>query len=271
MTRNRKKRHENEPAVAAETERRPASARSLVDQMVAAGEWPEPELLEQIVAAGEAAVEPLLESSRRRPRGWPAGGSDLPCGGAPEHAPAGLRPARPLCGRPVLQERDHRSLGHALAAYGPPGLDALIELIRDPTVSGIPARAPHRRRLTRRRALTRSSEPGSPRPSAGSSLGSPKSSRRRKRSRTNSWPQPPPEDAPIERAGRRGVRAGRRREHDRLRRTWNDLSTPATIEELDDEAIRHMDDSSNEIAPDRRRSSISPWISPSWRTPRAAT
>src|SRR5437870_3946590 len=53
------------------TEQAPPDAQTLVDQMVAAGEWPEPELLEQIVQAGDAAVEPLLEILRTKPRGWP--------------------------------------------------------------------------------------------------------------------------------------------------------------------------------------------------------
>ena len=46
-------------------------ARSLVERMVAAGEWPEPALMEQIVAAGDEAVEPLLEVLRTEPEGWP--------------------------------------------------------------------------------------------------------------------------------------------------------------------------------------------------------
>ena len=105
--------------------------------MVAAGEWPEPELLEQILAAGEAAVEPLREVLKTRPRGWPDEAPDLPCRGPPERAPAGLRPARPVCALARFYKNDTTdSVGHALAAYGRPGLDALIELIRDPSVSG---------------------------------------------------------------------------------------------------------------------------------------
>ena len=49
----------------------PRDARSLVERMVAAGEWPEPALMEQIVAAGDEAVEPLLEVLRTEPEGWP--------------------------------------------------------------------------------------------------------------------------------------------------------------------------------------------------------
>src|ERR1043166_8778399 len=46
-------------------------ARELVERMVAAGEWPEPDLFEQIAAEGEEAVEPLLEVVRRPAEGWP--------------------------------------------------------------------------------------------------------------------------------------------------------------------------------------------------------
>jgi hypothetical protein len=41
------------------------TARGLVELLVDAGDWPEPELLEAIVAEGDAAVEPLLEIVRR--------------------------------------------------------------------------------------------------------------------------------------------------------------------------------------------------------------
>ena len=104
--------------------------------MVTAGEWPEPGLLEQIVAAGEAAVEPLLDVLKTRPRGWP------------EEAPichaAGLlsvlQPASAppdLCAVARFYKNDTvDSMGNALAAYGRPGLDALIALIQDPSVSG---------------------------------------------------------------------------------------------------------------------------------------
>src|SRR5205823_667656 len=45
---------EREPQaeLVAATEQAPPDAQTLVDRMVAAGEWPEPELLEQIVQAG---------------------------------------------------------------------------------------------------------------------------------------------------------------------------------------------------------------------------
>jgi hypothetical protein len=57
-------------STAVEKESPSRDARSLVDRMVAAGEWPEPALMEQIVAAGDEAVEPLLEVLRTDPDGW---------------------------------------------------------------------------------------------------------------------------------------------------------------------------------------------------------
>jgi uncharacterized protein YecA (UPF0149 family) len=47
------------------------AARELVDRLVAAGEWPEPQLLEDILTQGEAAVESLREVIRRDVSGWP--------------------------------------------------------------------------------------------------------------------------------------------------------------------------------------------------------
>jgi hypothetical protein len=47
------------------------TAESLVEQMVAAGKWPAPELLEAIVAQGEQAIGPLLEVVRREFGAWP--------------------------------------------------------------------------------------------------------------------------------------------------------------------------------------------------------
>jgi hypothetical protein len=47
------------------------TARDLVVQMVAAGEWPDPQLFEEVLAQGEAAVEPLREVVRRDVHGWP--------------------------------------------------------------------------------------------------------------------------------------------------------------------------------------------------------
>ena len=46
-------------------------AHTLVDQMVATGESPEPALLEKIIDAGDAAVAPLISILCTYPRGWP--------------------------------------------------------------------------------------------------------------------------------------------------------------------------------------------------------
>ena len=126
---------ENEPGAGPELAP-PASVRSLVEQMVAAGEWPEPTLLEQIVAAGQSAVEPLREVLKSRPRGWPEEASIC-------HAAGLLSVIQPASALPDLcvlarfyKNDTTTSMGNALAAYGRPGLDALIELIRDPSVSG---------------------------------------------------------------------------------------------------------------------------------------
>jgi hypothetical protein len=49
----------------------PPDLKSLVQQVVEAGEWPAPELLDQIVSAGAAAVGPLLDALRARPHTRP--------------------------------------------------------------------------------------------------------------------------------------------------------------------------------------------------------
>lgn len=48
------------------------TAQVLVAQMVAAGEWPDPELLRAILNQGEAAIEPLLDVIHQPGHGWPA-------------------------------------------------------------------------------------------------------------------------------------------------------------------------------------------------------
>ena len=48
------------------------AARTLVAQLDAAGEWPDPGLLEALVAQGHDAIEPLRELVRRDVHGWPA-------------------------------------------------------------------------------------------------------------------------------------------------------------------------------------------------------
>jgi hypothetical protein len=109
---------------------------AIVQQMVAEGELPRPELLQQILEFGEAAVAPLLEILNSRPRGWPAE--------APLCHAAGLlsvlRPASalpPLCAAARFYKGDTvQRLADAIASFGPAALDDLIDLVRDPAVSG---------------------------------------------------------------------------------------------------------------------------------------
>ena len=114
----------------------PPDARSLVGQMVAAGEWPAPALVEQILAAGDAAVEPLREVLETRPLGWPA---EAPVA----HAAGILGMLRPPSALPDLVDlaRFYRNetghvAGDAIATYGPEGFDTLLELIGDPSITG---------------------------------------------------------------------------------------------------------------------------------------
>ena len=111
-------------------------ARGLVSQLVAAGEWPEPVLAEQILAAGDAAVEPLREVLKTRPLGWPAEAPIV-------HAAGILGMLRPPPALPDLIElaRFYKNetgqvAGDAIATYGPEGLDTLLELIGDPSITG---------------------------------------------------------------------------------------------------------------------------------------
>jgi hypothetical protein len=114
----------------------PADPPDLVDQMVQAGEWPKPELVEQIAAAGEAAVEPLREVARSRPRGWP---SEAPLvhavGLLGELKPPSALPELAAVAREYLNETSQEA-GDALARYGAEGFEALLGLIQDPAVAG---------------------------------------------------------------------------------------------------------------------------------------
>ncbi len=114
----------------------PPDAAALVDRMVAAGEWPEPALLEQIAQAGDAAVEPLIAILRTYPRGWP---QEAPL----DHAIGLLSVIRPPRAIPELIEivrRYSAELGEAasqaLGRYGTIAFEPLLELCRDPAVTG---------------------------------------------------------------------------------------------------------------------------------------
>jgi len=127
------------PLIATEADlRQEASpdARSLVSQMVAAGEWPEPRLVEQILAAGDAAVEPSREIIRTRPVGWPAEAPIV-------HAAGILSMLRPPSALPdlIAAARFYKSgigrvVADAIATYGSESFDTLLELIGDPSITG---------------------------------------------------------------------------------------------------------------------------------------
>jgi hypothetical protein len=122
--------------LAAEEETSPRDARSLVAQMVEAGEWPEPALMEQIVAAGDEAVEPLLGILRTNPHGRP---DEAPL----DHAIGLLSMIRPSEALPALVDVMRRykndtgeSASEAITRFGEEGFNTLLELILDPTIVG---------------------------------------------------------------------------------------------------------------------------------------
>jgi hypothetical protein len=109
---------------------------ALVERMVAAEEWPKPELLEQILQAGDAAVEPLIALLRTDPHGWP---EDAPV----SHAIGLLSILRPPVAIPELASIIKRyddevveDAGHALGDFGIPGFEALLDLCRDLSITG---------------------------------------------------------------------------------------------------------------------------------------
>jgi hypothetical protein len=119
-----------------EAHRTPGDARSMVEQMVAARQWPDPALMEQIIAAEEDAVEPLLEFLQIDPRGWP---EEAPLCNAVgllgEIRPPRAIPALVDVIRRYRTETAHEA-GDALARFGSEGFDALMDLLRDPSIVG---------------------------------------------------------------------------------------------------------------------------------------
>jgi hypothetical protein len=104
--------------------------------MVEIGEWPPPELFEQIVQAGDAAVDPLLAILRTDPHGWPEEARL-------DHAIGLLSVIRPPRAIPELIEIVRRypaelgeSAAEALKSFGPIAFEPLLELCRDPAVTG---------------------------------------------------------------------------------------------------------------------------------------
>jgi hypothetical protein len=108
------------------------TARELVDQMVAAGEWPEPALLQAIIDKGEEAIAPLLDVIRQHAHGWP---EEAPL----DHA-LGLLTHLPRSDAvlPVVLElfrhyddETLESLPDVLVPYGQVVVEPLLEVIRD--------------------------------------------------------------------------------------------------------------------------------------------
>jgi hypothetical protein len=108
----------------------------LVARMVAAGEWPEPEIIAAIARAGDSAVEPLIAVLHTYPRGWP------------EEAPLGfalglLSVIRSPAAIPELIEVIKRYGGdsgqeavEALGRFGAIAFEPVLEVCRDPEVTG---------------------------------------------------------------------------------------------------------------------------------------
>jgi hypothetical protein len=119
-----------------EVGRLPRDARYLVERMVAAGEWPEPEIVEQIVAAGDEAVDPLLEILATNPRGWP---EEAPL----DHAIGLLGEIGSPRALPALVDVIRRykgdtgeSAADAIVRFGEEGFGTLLGLILDPGIVG---------------------------------------------------------------------------------------------------------------------------------------
>jgi SEC-C motif len=111
-------------------------AQVLVEKLVAAGRWPPPDLLRQILNADDAAVEPLRAILRTDLRGWPAQAALV-------HAIRLVSNLHPPDAIPELVSIIRRYINkveeeaaEALARFGTPGFEALLDLCRDPSIHG---------------------------------------------------------------------------------------------------------------------------------------
>jgi hypothetical protein len=111
------------------------TARQLVEQMTAAGEWPEPRLLQDILAQGDAAVEPLREVVRREVHGWP---DEAPLCFAVDLL-GGLGAASAIPDLLALFSRyDNetlQSVSTTLGLFGGLAFDALLDVVRNPALN----------------------------------------------------------------------------------------------------------------------------------------
>jgi hypothetical protein len=107
------------------------TARALVDELVAAGEWPTPQLLEDILGQGEEAVEPLREVVRRDVHGWP---DEAPlCFAIDLLGSLGAMQAIPDL-VDLFRRYDNETLQSAsatLGVFGAAAVDAMLPLVRE--------------------------------------------------------------------------------------------------------------------------------------------
>jgi hypothetical protein len=107
------------------------TARRLVRELIAADEWPEPELLEEILEQEEAAVEPLREIVRQDVHGWP---EEAPlCFAIDLLGSLGAVAAIPDL-IALFRRYDNETLQSAsttLGVFGAPAIDPLLEVVRD--------------------------------------------------------------------------------------------------------------------------------------------
>jgi hypothetical protein len=107
------------------------TAKALVAQMVAAGEWPEPQLMEAILATGQEAVQPLIEVLAMDVHGWP---DEAPV----DHAVGLLSELKAPAAIPALlglfRRYEHElleGLPQALVPFGMQVFEPLLEIVRD--------------------------------------------------------------------------------------------------------------------------------------------
>lgn len=110
------------------------TTQGLVEQLAAAGEWPEPRLLEAVVAQGDESIEPLREILRREVHGWP---EEAPL----DHAIHLLGVLQAAATVPELiglfRHYDNETIdsaAEALAQIGPPAVEPALAIARDATV-----------------------------------------------------------------------------------------------------------------------------------------